>query len=57
MIPENLINNTDNRSTDRNLKAFDRDGNDINGVDYCYKVRALEVYQDNGGVYDLTLKL
>ena len=49
--------NTDNRSTDSTVMAFDRDGNDIVGVDYCYKVRAQEVYQDNGGVYELTLKL
>ena len=57
LIPENLINNTDNRSTDRTLKAYDRSRNDINGVEYCYMVRAYEVYIGNKGIYELTLKL
>ena len=57
LIADNLLENTDNRSTDRTMAAFDADGNAIPGIDYCYRVRAQELYQDKGGIYELTLKL
>ena len=46
----------DNRSISTQRLTYDRSGADINGVDYCYRVRTDELYNDSNGLYELTLK-
>ena len=56
LAPENLLQNLDNRSISTQRLTYDRTGVNINGVDYCYRVRADELYNDHNGLYELTLK-
>ena len=56
LIAENLVLNVENRSTSSDTPTYDRNGDDIIGREFCYRVGATELYSQNNGLYELTLQ-